>query len=325
MPGTRVREQRSHAGCAFPTTGRAAKSPRMSTLVLGAGGLLGRALVLSAPAGAEVIPLDRHACDVTDPAAVGDALEQHRPAWVINAAAYTAVDRAEAERELARAVNAHAGRVIGAAARRVDARVLQVSTDHVFSGEWLENDRGWREDDAVGPPNWYGETKRIGEEGVMRSGVRWAVVRTQWLHGPHGRSFPRTMWERALAGTPTRVVNDQWGAPTSAAALARAIWQIVGRDLEGLYHAACAGRATWYDVARRVFARAGRPELLTPCATADFPTPARRPQWAVLDTSKLAQAGITLPPWEEELDRFLDQLERETSAPSAFRRPPSAS
>lgn len=284
----------------------------MRAIVLGAAGMLGRDLMRTAPAHVTVTGLGRADCDVTDPASVEAALDAHRPDVLLNAAAYTAVDRAESERDLALRANGEAPGVLGRACATRGIRVLHVGTDYVFPGEKPENDRGWREDDAVAPLNWYGHTKLAGEEALRGSGARHVIARTQWLYGRHGRSFPRTMWERARAGQPTRVVDDQHGAPTSTEALARALWAMADRGLEGTYHVACAGRTTWFEVARRVFARAGRPELVTPCATADYPTPARRPAWSVLDTAKLLAAGITLPPWEEELDRFLDGLEAES-------------
>jgi dTDP-4-dehydrorhamnose reductase len=134
-------------------------------------------------------------------------------------------------------------------------------------------------------------------------------VRTQWLFGEHGKSFPRTMWERARAGLSTRVVRDQTGRPTFARDLAAAVWTLIRKNACGVMHVANPGDATWFDVAARVFARAERPDLLTSCVTADYPTPARRPCYSVLDTQRAEQAlGGPLPAWEDAIDRFLGML-----------------
>lgn len=274
----------------------------MRAVVLGAGGMLGRALVAAAPPGVQVAALDRATCDITDAAALARALDALRPAWVLNAAAYTAVDAAETHRDEAQRLNAEAPGLVGAAAQRVGAQVLHVSTDYVFPGTGT---RPWREDDAPAPVNWYGATKLAGEQALAASGAAHLLVRVQWLYGGAGRHFVRTMWERARAGQATRVVDDQVGALTHTEDLASVLWDAVAAQRTGVLHLASAGTHTWYAAAARIFAAAGVPGLVTPCATADYPTPAVRPANSRLDTARAAALGLTLPPWTESLDRWL--------------------
>jgi dTDP-4-dehydrorhamnose reductase len=277
----------------------------VNVFLLGCRGMLGTDLAATAPAGTRVTGVGIEDLDITDPAAVTRAFDDVRPDWVINATAYTAVDRAETERALAFAVN---GDAVAGLVRECEARgagIVHYGTDYVFDGNGT---RPWREDDATAPLNAYGESKLAGERAVLAGGARHLMLRTQWLYGVHGKSFPRTMWERATAGQATRVVSDQHGSPTYTVDLARATWALLGSGRRGLFHATNAGEATWYDVAARVFAAAGRAELLSPCATSDYPTPARRPAYSVLDGARLREAGIVMRPWTEALDEFLGAL-----------------
>lgn len=283
----------------------------MRVLLLGASGMLGRDLAGAAPEHAIVIGPDSPRIELTDADAVARAIDASEPEWVLNAAAHTRVDDAEREPEAAMAANGTAVGALGRLCAARGVRVLQVSSDYVFDGRAT---RPLREDDPTAPVSRYGASKQLGEELLLASGARALVVRTQWLFGRHGRSFPRTMWERATAGQPTRVVADQLGCPTYTVDLARACWALVARDAEGLVHAANGGEASWYDVARAVFEAAGRPALVSPCTTADYPTPARRPAYSVLDTSRLASLlGAPMPPWRDALARFLDQLRGATA------------
>ena len=269
--------------------------------------MLGTDLAATAPAGTRVTGVGIEELDITDHAALAATLDRVRPDWVINATAYTAVDRAESERELAFAVNGDAVAAIARECAARDVGVVHYGTDYVFDGNGT---RPWREDDATAPLNAYGESKLAGERAVLTSGGRHLMLRTQWLYGLHGKSFPRTMWERATAGQPTRVVSDQHGSPTYTVDLARATWTLIERGDTGLFHATNSGEATWYDVASRVFAAAGRSELLSPCATSDYPTPARRPAYSVLDGTQLRGTGIVMRPWSEALDDFLSAVRR---------------
>lgn len=278
----------------------------MRVLIFGAAGMLGTDLRASAPASASVMPLDIDDVDITDRALVASTLDRERPDWVINAAAYTAVDRAEDDRAAADAVNHLAPRNIAEEAARRGIAIVHLSTDYVFPGTAKTP---YREGDAVAPVNAYGESKLRGEQAVLSSGAHALIVRTQWLFGPSGKSFPRVMWERASARMPTRVVADQIGRPTYTRDLAAAIWELVARNASGVIHVTNGGAvASWYDLAREVFARAGADSLLSPCTTADYPTRARRPAYSVLCTDRLESLLAPLPDWRDALRRFLDEL-----------------
>lgn len=302
----------------------------MRVLLLGAGGMLARDLVAEAPGGIQLATRTSAELDVTDRSGVAGAIAEARPDVIVNAAAFTRVDDAERERERAFQVNGQAPGAIGRAVKRSagPAIVVHVSTDYVFDGNAA---RPYREDDPTDPLGVYGASKLAGERALAASGARYLIVRTSWLFGAGGRSFPRTMWERALAGQATTVVNDQTGRPTYTVDLARALWGLLigkrsagrpGTDPAhgallvggGVLHVANTGTATWYDIARRIFEAAGVPELLSPCTTADYPTPARRPAWSVLDTTRYERlAGRSLPSWEDALDRFLAGLRAEAA------------
>src|SRR5690242_2664549 len=275
----------------------------MRALVLGAAGMLGHDLVRAAPSGTELHPFTRRELDITDAAALTARVTDLRPEVIINAAAYTAVDRAESERDVCFRVNAQAVGELGRIAAAAGARVVHFSTDYVFNGKASQP---YREDSPTDPVNAYGASKLAGEQALERSGADWLLVRTQWLFGVNGKSFPKTMWERARAVLATKVVTDQTVRPTYSHDVAPAVWKLIDGGVSGVMHMANDGEATWFDVAARVFERAGRRDLLTACSTADFPTPARRPRYSVLDTTRLdEQLGGPLPAWADAVDRFL--------------------
>jgi len=278
--------------------------------------MLARDVIATAPSLVELVARDSAALDVTDPAAVHAAIDEIAPHVVINCAAYTNVDGAESDRERAFAVNGHApGYVARAVAHRSDTVLIHYGTDYVFDGT---ASRPYREEDPCAPAGVYGASKLAGEQRIAEHKVRALILRTQWLYGVHGRSFPRTMWERATAGLATKVVNDQTGRLTYTVDLARATWCLIALERQGrgvsaprgrILHIANTGQGTWYEVARHVFERLGKPELVTPCTTADYPRPAKRPAWSVLDTSRFdAFVDRPLPGWKGALDRFLDQV-----------------
>jgi dTDP-4-dehydrorhamnose reductase len=278
--------------------------------------MLGRDVVEAAPPDVEIVPYDLD-CDITDPVAVETRLREVRPQVVFNCAAYTAVDQAEQEPELAGAVNGLAPGSIGYAAARDGAFVMHFSTDYVFDGT---ASRPYREDDLPAPLSVYGRTKLEGERALAASGAHHVIVRTAWLYGLRGRSFPRTMWQRASAGKPTRVVTDQFGRPTFTQDLAAAAWDLVHgalnhqRSLPSLLHVTNGGEpTTWHAIAERVFARLDRSDLLSECTTEDYPTSARRPASSVLDTRLFSGIVGPLPAWSVALDRFLDALAMEAA------------
>lgn len=274
----------------------------MRVLVTGAGGLLGRALAASAPTFIELVAATRSQLDITMPGAVEHMLDHRKPDVIVNAAAYTGVDRAESEPERARGVNALAVQALGVAAARRRIRIVHLSTDYVFDGC---GGAPYDIDAAPAPLGVYGHTKLEGEQALRASGARSLVVRTQWLYGD-GPCFPLRMLERARAGLATRVVSDQRGRPTWAPSLAPALWRLAASDAEGVLHLTDSGEATWFDVAEAVFAHSGRRDLVSPCATSDFPTPARRPADSRLDTGAAERLlGGPLPHWRDSLAQFL--------------------
>lgn len=271
--------------------------------------MLGKDLLASAPSAYRVTAATRDVLDITDTAALADMMERTRPELVINAAAYTAVDRAEGDEASARAVNATAPGELGRLAAARGVRIIHYSTDYVFDG--LKG-TPYQESDSTNPLSVYGATKLAGERALLESCEMAIVLRTQWLFGLEGGSFPRTMADRARNGAATRVVDDQFGHPTSTGDLARATWQLVGRIAtvpDRILHVANSGVTTWYGVARRVFGHFGVESLLSPCASAEYPTAAARPKNALLDTTRFESVfGRSLPHWEAAIDRFLDQL-----------------
>ena len=288
----------------------------MRVMILGAGGMLGHDLIALAPQGARIFPFTRTDLDITLSTALATAVADVRPAVIINAAAYTAVDRAESDAELCFRVNADAVMDLGRIAARKNVRVVHFSTDHVFDGTATET---YTEESSPNPVNTYGASKLAGERALRASGAKFVIIRTQWLFGVWGKCFPRVMWERARAGTPSRVVTDQVGRPTYGVDLARAAWKVVASHVDGVLHVANAGIATWFDVAKRVYSACHSEHLLKPCSTGQFPTVARRPALSVLSTVRFEQAlGGPLPTWESGIEQFLAQVHSsECASPTA--------
>jgi len=272
-------------------------------MLLGAGGMLVHDLVATAPAELTVLPFTRAELDITNVTALAAAVAALRPDVIINAAAYTAVDRAETERDVAFRVNADAVGELGRIALDHDARVIHFSTDYVFDGRSTEP---YREDSPTQPINSYGASKLAGEHALKQSGANSLIVRTQWLFGTHGRSFARTMWELASCSVKTKVVRDQTGRPTYSRDLAGAVWELAARRTCGVVHVTNNGQATWFDLASHIFSRLGRSDLLTSCLTSEYPTVAERPHYSVLCTSELErELGTGLPAWPGAVDHFL--------------------
>ena len=284
-------------------------------LVTGGGGQLGLALARHQwPQGWRAIARTRAELDLTDPAAIAAGVAERRWAAVIHAGAYTAVDRAESEPVLAWRVNALAPAALAAACRAADVPLIQVSTDYVFPGD---REGAWEPDDVPNPLGVYGASKLGGELAVRTAGTRHAVVRTAWVVSADRCNFVRTMLRLATKRDAVRVVADQVGAPTSAADLAAALATIAvglanGRP-SGAWHFTNAGQASWADFASEIFAqsaaRGGPTATVEPIATADFPTPARRPTNSRLSLATLERDWHIQPrPWQEALGPILDAL-----------------
>ncbi len=244
--------------------------------------------------------------DVTDPNSVAEAVSRGWD-WVVNCAAYTAVDRAESERDLAISVNGLAPGYLARACVIGNAKFLHVSTDFVFDGK---KSNPYVESDRTQPLGAYGYSKHLGEDAVMASGARSWIVRTSWLYGPNGNSFPRTMIQAARAGKSLRVVADQTGTPTYTADLARVILDLMTRPTDpGVYHAAGPDVMTWHRFAELALAAADLQIEIEPIATKDWPTPAPRPAYSALSFEKCLACGIEpMRKTEEALKEFVARM-----------------
>jgi dTDP-4-dehydrorhamnose reductase len=285
----------------------------VKVLITGANGQLGQALARIAPKDVKLTLTSHSDLDVADTGQVLRAVGSAGVDVILNAAAYTAVDKAESDAERAQAVNAVGPGHLASAAREQGARLIHVSTDFVFDGRSSEP---YSTDAAVAPLNVYGRTKAMGEVAVSDALQNHAIVRTSWVYSPTGANFVLTMLRLMREKGSVRVVADQIGRPTSADSLARALWSFARRpELCGTFHWADAGVATWYDFAVAIAEEATSIGLLTtdvavaPIATEEYPTPARRPKFSVLDTRSSARAIDLAPPhWRVELRSVLRSM-----------------
>jgi dTDP-4-dehydrorhamnose reductase len=301
----------------------------MRVLLFGSNGQVGHALQTLPLHTVQWIPVTRRDCDLTDPANIRPLIEQHRPAAIVNAAAYTAVDQAETDLDLCYAVNAVAPVIIGKAARDLDARLIHYSTDYVFDGT---SAMPYREEDPTGPRNVYGASKLAGEQALLGLNPDTLILRTSWVYGNHGANFLKTMLRLGAERPELRIVADQHGAPTSAPAIAAATLRILegtvndlnetatnapeqdippahARWVPGIHHMTAAGETTWYGFAQAIFARLAPPSprpRLVPIPTSEYPTPAARPARSVLANDKFVRSfGFRLPSWEKQLDAVM--------------------
>jgi dTDP-4-dehydrorhamnose reductase len=286
----------------------------MKVLITGAQGQVARALMKSVPAGVAAVSLPRAQLDIGDERAVLSAIQSHGPDLIINAAAYTAVDRAESEPEAAARANAAGPRHLALALQASAGRLLHLSTDFVFDGM---ASTPYLPDSPANPQNTYGRTKRAGEEAVQQTlPDRSVVLRTAWVYAAEGSNFVRTMLRLMAAKGAVRVVSDQVGTPTAADSLAKAIWALAARpDVNGIYHWTDAGVASWYDFAVAIAEEAVLLGLLPagiqvdPIATEEYPTPARRPRYSVLDKrSLLSKVTVPSPHWRVSLRSVLREM-----------------
>lgn len=291
----------------------------MRILLLGAQGQIGRELLPVLRQLGEVVAPGRGELDLCDAVALRGHMMSTRPDVVVNAAAHTAVDRAETERALAFRINAEAVGEMATYAAELGAVLVHYSTDYVFDGR---ASRPFTEDDPVAPLNCYGETKLEGERRVCNSGARHLIFRTSWIYAQHGTNFLLTMLRLAAERETLRVVNDQTGAPTWARQVAHATGEALiqclrdpaGYDWSGLYHLSAGGATTWYEFARVILRTRNGGELparptLMPIATSDYPSAARRPACSLLDNGKLRRRfGIQLDDWETALRQCMALL-----------------
>jgi dTDP-4-dehydrorhamnose reductase len=294
-----------------------------SIWLIGSKGMLGTELsLLLEKSGLPFIGTDRE-IDITDAAALKQFTEKQPIGWIINSAAYTAVDKAEDDAENCRRLNTLGAGNIAACAQSIGARLIHISTDYVFDGKGIaaagtDVPRPYREDDATNPIGVYGLTKRDGELAVLENNPRSYIIRTAWLYGRHGNNFVHTMLRLMNERDEIKVVNDQRGSPTWAFDLASAVLTFIkivdsGKDIPfGIYHFTNEGNITWFDFAKEIF-RQGREQgriakdcNVKPCTSAEYPAKVKRPAYSVLDKSKIKTAlGVEIPAWEKSLKEFL--------------------
>lgn len=285
-------------------------------LVTGRHGQVGFELQRSLAVLGEVIAVGREDCDLSDPAAIEEMLARVKPQVIVNPAAYTAVDRAETERDQAFAINATAPRVLAEAAARSGALLVHYSTDYVFDGD---KSTAYSESDVPQPRSVYGQSKLAGEAAIIASGAQYVIFRTSWLYGAYGNNFARTILRLAARRESLKIVADQFGAPTPASMVADITAQVLGIWLKtkspatfpfGVYHLAAAGETSWHDYATTVLTLAKEygmqlrldAQSIEPIPTAGYPLPAPRPANSRLSTSKLNKTfGLVAPDWREPL------------------------
>jgi len=298
-------------------------------LITGKNGQVGRELRRMLPSLGEVTALDRQQLDLSNPEEIRRVIRAARPDLIVNAAAYTAVDKAESDEAAARAVNAEAPAVMAEEAKKLGACLVHYSTDYVFDGS---KGKPYDENDATNPLNIYGKTKLEGEQGIQQSGVQHLIFRTEWVYATEGRNYLLTMLRLAAQREELRIVRDQIGAPTWSAAIALATARVLDRiygadqgrlslpEIGGVYHMTAAGETTWFEFARTILEEAGtmdagtpwfaaatshRPLIVrrvVPIRTDEYPTPARRPSYSVLSNARLFRTfSVRLPDWRTQL------------------------
>lgn len=279
----------------------------MRVLVTGANGQLGSELKLVASA--DYIFTDIAELDITDVDAVAEFVERNRIDTIVNCAAYTNVELAEEEGDIAERVNTTAVAILAGVAKRYNARLIHISTDYVFGGEHF--DAPIKESKTPAPLGVYGRTKLLGERAIADSGCDYVIFRTSWLYSAFGKNFVKTILCLASKREELRVVSDQIGSPTYARDLAKVIAQICqSRDFEGgIYHYSNRGEISWYDFARAIVEIRGAECKISPCTTAEYGAKAPRPAYSVLDTSKICRAlGCDIPEWRVSLTECINKM-----------------
>lgn len=276
-------------------------------LITGCNGQLGRALNELLADNREIIikNTDVDTLDICDLEAVRAMTAAVKPDVIINCAAHTAVDRCETDRDNAYNINANGPKNLAIAAEENGASIVQVSTDYVFDGD---SQKPYYEEDAVNPQSVYGATKLAGEQEAAKAASRYYIVRTAWLYG-EGKNFVRTMLNLAKTNNRITVVDDQFGSPTTALELARAILYILENGDYGIYHATCEGMTSWYEFACRIFKEAGVEAEVVPVSSEEYKAEAKRPQYSVLENAHLKKINYTMKNWEDALVEYLEKEE----------------
>ncbi|AYH32750.1 dTDP-4-dehydrorhamnose reductase [Pectobacterium parmentieri] len=281
----------------------------MKILLTGAKGQLGRCFQDRLPVGWEILATDAAELDITDLACVEQVVQDFQPNAIVNAAAYTAVDKAESEPELAERINVIGPMNLAIAANKQGTRLIHVSTDYVFDGNATEP---YNEDSATNPLSVYGKTKLAGEQAVAQTVPNSIIVRTAWVFSEYGNNFVKTMLRLAKERDTLSIVNDQRGCPTYAGDLAQAIISLLEKNTEGgIYHYCGDREVSWYEFAESIFAIAADKSLLIDIpslkaiSTTDYPTPAYRPAFSTLSCDKVKKLGISLSGWEKALQKTI--------------------
>ncbi|MCL2241995.1 MAG: dTDP-4-dehydrorhamnose reductase [Chitinispirillia bacterium] len=284
-------------------------------MIIGSGGQLGHDFTDTAiKAGHDVIPVDYPQIDICDKALVDTCIDNASPDAIINCAAFTAVDNCETEQDKAFALNADACGILAEAAKKASALFIHISTDYVFDGT---GSSPYTEDSPVNPQSVYGKSKLAGEEAIINTYDDIMIFRIAWLYGSHGNNFVKTIRKiaaaNAMEGKPLKVVNDQFGTPTWTVDVCRQILTVLdGRD-RGIFHCTSEGSCSWFDFAREIIHAAGIDADIRPCTTEEFPRPAPRPRYSVLENARLKAAGANImPDWKDGFRKFLQ------SGPLAF-------
>lgn len=279
----------------------------MKVLVTGVKGQLGYDVMAElAKRNIEAIGVDIDEMDITDKISVEKVIGEAAPDVVVHCAAYTAVDAAEDNEALCRRVNAGGTRNIAEVCKKLDCKMVYISTDYVFDGQGT---RPWEPDDERHPLNVYGQTKYEGELAVQENLSKYFIVRIAWVFGKNGKNFVKTMLKLAETHDKLTVVNDQFGSPTYTYDLARLLVDMIQTDKYGIYHATNEGICTWYEFACEIFRQAGVKIEVTPVPASEYPTKAKRPENSRLDKSKLTENGFErLPSWQDALGRYLKEI-----------------
>jgi dTDP-4-dehydrorhamnose reductase len=283
----------------------------MRILITGKNGQVGSEFTRLSPTPADLVAVGREECDLSREQSIRDLVRRVQPAVIVNAAAYTAVDRAETERDLCFAINAAAPRVLAEEAAQLDALLIHYSTDYVFNGEKREP---YLETDPISPVSVYGASKAAGEAAIAEVAGRYLVLRTSWVYAAEGKNFLRTMLRLGAERSELRVVDDQVGAPTSAAAIAGATARLLEQPSAlpaGIYHMTAGGSTSWYGFAQAIFQSGAltTPPQVQPIPSSGYPTPARRPANSVLANDKFTHAfGFRLASWQQQLQEVIAEM-----------------
>jgi len=278
----------------------------MKILITGADGMLGSDLNRVLNENHEVMPTDIPSLDITDINQVENIISSYKPNIVINSAAYTNVDECESNSKLAYEINSFAPKNLAIVCDKYNSKLIHISTDYVFNGE---NDKPYVESDKTEPINVYGETKLKAEELIRNTFDNYVILRTSWLYGLNGNNFVKTMVELSESHDEISVVDDQRGSPTYTHDLAIAILELLENDLNGTYHLTNSGNCTWFDFAKNIFEIANVDVDLKPVATDEFPRPAKRPKYSVLNNGKWKNDGLTpLRNYKNALNDYLTVL-----------------